>query len=169
MRRPQLRKQWMGVHSRKKPRTHRGTGLHRAGVSEDVFSELQARLRDVRVVCGDWSRVLGRSTLGIDTSHGMTPAGVLLDPPYSHSVRKKRLYRADEEGVAESVREWALEHGEHPDLRIALCGYEGEHEMPSSWRCVAWKSRSGYARSALERIWFSPSCIGNEPLLRPRR
>lgn len=44
-------------------------------------------------------------------------------------------------------------------------GYEGEHEMPADWQCVAWKAAGGYAaaagnteNSAKERIWFSPHC-----------
>ena len=32
-----------------------------------------------------------------------------------------------------------------PMLRIALCGYEGEHVMPAEWECVAWKAKGGYA------------------------
>jgi hypothetical protein len=57
----------------------------------------------------------------------------------------------------------AVEHGPDPDLRIALCGYEGEHEMPG-WTKHAWKAARGYAGESnenrqLERIWFSPHCL----------
>jgi DNA adenine methylase len=89
-----------GIHAptrqaRKKPITHRSKGVNRMSAPPltELFAELQARLRPVRICCGDWTRVLGRSTLGIDTPHGMTPAGVMLDPPYSHAGREKRLYR----------------------------------------------------------------------------
>jgi hypothetical protein len=63
--------------------------------------------------------------------------------------------------AADDIRD---EHGDDPDLRIALCGYEGEHEMPPSWTCHAWKAARGYAAAdnenrALERIWFSPHCL----------
>jgi hypothetical protein len=53
-------------------------------------------------------------------------------------------------------------------MRIALCGYEGEHEMPDSWECVPWKARGGYSSQGenaarentyRERIWFSPHCL----------
>jgi len=54
-------------------------------------------------------------------------------------------------------------------MRIALCGYEGEHLMPASWECVPWKAHGGYSRSesgkanrARERIWFSPHCLKPE-------
>jgi DNA adenine methylase len=68
--------------------------------------------------------------------------------------------------IAKDVREWAIEHGDNPKLRIALCGYEGEHDMPDTWQCVPWKAGGGYAASAgnhenahKERIWFSPACL----------
>ena len=53
-------------------------------------------------------------------------------------------------------------------MRIALCGYEGEHGMPSDWECVAWKAGGGYGsqsdgrgreNAARERIWFSKFCL----------
>jgi hypothetical protein len=48
---------------------------------------------------------------------------------------------------------------------------KGEHEMPSSWECVAWKAAGGYSSQKKkgdngnkhrERIWFSPHCLGGE-------
>jgi DNA adenine methylase len=152
-----------GIHSvsRKKPLTHRNKGVHRdstAGELVDLFERLAARLRHVRVCCGDWTRVLGNSTLGIDTQHGMTPCGVLLDPPYAHGERDKRLYRNDDANLSDDVRAWALEHGDNPHLRIALCGWEGEHDMPASWRKVAWKSKGSTKNRLRERLWFSPHC-----------
>lgn len=146
---------------RKKPSTNRSKGVHtreRAAL-DDVFAALATRLRGVRVCCGDWTRVTGRSTLGIDTRHGMTPTGILLDPPYSHSGREKRLYREDAGGVAEATREWAIEHGKNPDLRIALCGWDGEHDMPPGWSVVAWKAGNSFANASRERIWLSPHCL----------
>jgi hypothetical protein len=153
-----------GVHAptrqaRKKPITNTGKGVHALGASYELFERLAERLRYVRVCCGDWTRVLGRSTLGIDTAHGMTPCGVLLDPPYAHDQRETRLYREDDAGISAAVREWALANGDNPQLRIALCGFEGEHEMPASWTKVAWKSASSSKSRARERIWFSPHCL----------
>lgn len=123
---------------------------------------LQDRLRRVRVCCGDWKRVLGRSSTELV---GVT--GVLLDPPYGTAAgRDPSLYAQESLDVAAKVRQWALEHGDNKRLRIALCGYEGEHEMPEGWQCVAWKAAGGYAASAgnnenskRERIWFSPHCL----------
>jgi hypothetical protein len=94
--------------------------------------------------------------------------GVFLDPPYDDKERTKGLYAEDGGSMSSEVRAWAIEHGENPKLRIALCGYKGEHEMPSAWECVPWKAHGGYgsqcegagrANSARERIWFSPACL----------
>lgn len=127
------------------------------------FADLAERLLRVRVCCGDWSRVC---TPSVTCRHGLT--GVVLDPPYADTASRTRgLYRCDSETVAHDVCEWAIEQGARPDMRIALCGYEGEHEMPSDWECVAWKAKGGYAsqrasenvNSRRERIWFSPACL----------
>jgi hypothetical protein len=103
--------------------------------------------------------VLGPSTLGIGDgpghSHGLSPCGILLDGPYAHDERDKRLYREDESSCSSDVRTWAIEHGDDQRLRIALCGFDTEHGpfMPSTWECVEWRPDSK------ERIWFSPHCL----------
>ncbi len=150
-----------GIHapSRKKPLTHRNKGVHKDSAHPELFQQLAERLRGVRVCCGDWKRVLGRSTLGIDTAHGMTPCGVLLDPPYAHDEREKRLYREDDASLSAAVREWAIENGSNPQLRIALCGWDTEHKMPDDWTCVPWRSTSSAKTHLKERIWFSPNCL----------
>ena len=128
------------------------------------FRALQARLRRVRVVAGDWTRVLGDSVLGTTKSRnsGMNPCGVFLDPPYGAGERDAHLYAVDDGTIAAKVAEWARAHGDDKDLRIALCGYEGEHEMPASWTCVAWKANRGYGGDAnenrhRERILVQPA------------
>lgn len=154
---PHLGNAGMGIN-RKLP--HRGDA-GRGGQIREYFEALSERLRDVRICCGEWDRVLGDS---VTIKHGVT--GVFLDPPYSadeHSV----AYSADSD-VAAQVRAWAIENGSNPALRIALCGYAGEHEFPADWSCFAWKARGGYAsqgdgrgreNAARERIWFSPHCV----------
>lgn len=130
------------------------------------FARLCDRLRGVRVVCGDWKRVLGDTPLGLtdNVPKGFTTA-VLLDPPYAGDVRDPDIYATDSRTVAADVRAWAIEHGDDSRLRIALCGYNGEHKMPPSWACVAWKANGGYGNrtgnlnAAKERVWFSPHCL----------
>ena len=128
------------------------------------FRDLAARLRSVRVCCGDWSRVCGPS---VTSKHGLT--AVFLDPPYADTAKRaSNLYRKDCERVAHDVREWAIAEGESPLMRIALAGYEGEHQMPESWECFGWNAGAGYGGQKLdgltgngkkERIWFSPHCL----------
>ena len=129
------------------------------------FADLSARLRRVRVCTGDWKRIMGPAvTFGI----GLT--GVFLDPPYSQSERDSGLY-AEESDVATDVARWARENGDNPLLRIALCGYDSEHEMPGSWSIYHWKAKGGYGsqgegrgreNAKRETIWFSPSCLKHE-------
>ena len=94
---------------------------------------------------------------------------VFLDPPYADTARRTdRLYSKDSLSVAHAVREWAVANGCNPKLRIALCGYAGEHDMPADWAEWAWKAMGGYGSQSKahdnpnakrERIWFSPHCL----------
>jgi hypothetical protein len=143
-----------------------GVNRQREGLIE-AFQEVSNRLRGVRVCCGDWKRVCGPTPT---VKQGLT--GILLDPPYADTAdRQSCLYRQDSESVAHAVREWAIEHGDDRLMRIALCGYEGEHAMPGSWECVPWKAHGGYGSQSLthdnpnakrERIWFSPHCLTDQ-------
>jgi len=136
------------------------------------FRALQERLRRVRVCCGDFERVLGDSVTGMTRSRnsGMNPCGVFLDPPYSHDYRDKDLYASDAADVGARAAAWAREHGTDKDIRIVLCGYEGDHQMPG-WTVYAWKALRGYGGADndnrhKERLWLSPHCL---PLLPKQR
>jgi len=163
-RRPAISTAGQGVHL---PSLGNDRGVHGVGGApcEEWFTALQARLRRVRVACGDWKRVMGPSVLGKGKNvGGRRPCAVLLDPPYDHDMRDSGLYSEDDLGVSKEVARWAIEHGDDPDLRIALCGYEGEHKMPGSWTKYEWKAARGYSSGEnsnrhLERIWFSPHCL----------
>jgi hypothetical protein len=133
----------------------------------EYFGRLCERLRRVRVCCGDWSRVCGPT---VTVKQGLT--AVFLDPPYADTAeRTEDLYSKDSARVAHDVREWAVANGDDPRLRIALCGYAGEHAMPESWTEWAWKAKGGYGSQSKahdnpnarrERIWFSPHCRVND-------
>ncbi len=163
-----------GVHgrvSRQLPETnHRGVaaigngGPRRAHLTA-YFQQLATRLERVRIICGDWRRVTGPS---VTHKHGLT--AVFLDPPYSTEERTAQLYSHDSGTVAADARQWAIENGDNPLLRIALCGYDSEHgdHMPDGWQAHAWKAAGGYGsqgngrgreNAARETIWFSPHCI----------
>lgn len=126
----------------------------------DWFAELSHRLRDVRVCCGEWSRICGPSPT---TCHGLT--AVFFDPPYASA--RDAVYVCDDFSIARDVRDWCAEHGDDPLLRIALCGYAGEHELPG-WTEWKWKAQGGYGtqgngrgrdNAKLETVWFSPHCL----------
>jgi hypothetical protein len=132
------------------------------------FQALMLRMRRVRVACGDWTRVLGDSVLGKGKNvGGRRPCAVFLDPPYGHDVRNPYLYAEDSATIAVSMREWALEHGDDPELRICLAGYFSEHAEPmarAGWTVHRWKGSRGYAAEdnenrAQETLWFSKHCL----------
>lgn len=159
-------KTWQQKPNLRGSRSAAGIGVHASGKdTEAIVAWMQAladRLRRVRVCCGDWQRVV---TPSATTQIGVT--GILFDPPYAHDAdRDPTIYSEESADVAHRVREWCLANGDNPQLRIALCGYEGEHQMPDTWRCEAWSASGGYAaarghpeNSKRERIWFSPHCL----------
>ena len=139
------------------------------------INRLSDRLRRVRVCCGDWSRVVTPSAAGYCPSNTSATVGIFLDPPYSSEAnRDMGCYATDCGKVAHDVREWCVEAGKDSRLRIALCGYEGEHDSLESlgWRVFAWKSTGmnkiaksdtqAEINTARERIWFSESCLSHD-------
>jgi hypothetical protein len=177
---PHLGDAGMGIN-RQLPHLGAGRGIHRqrphlgdAGMGQcelwsehlqSMMRELADRLRRVRVCCGDWTRVCGPTP----TKHCGTPAAIFLDPPYSHAERDSHCY-AEDHDVAQDVLAWCVANGDDPDLRIALCGYEDEHDALEAlgWDCVPWKAHGGYGsqghargrdNATRERVWFSPHCL----------
>lgn len=144
-----------------------GRGINRVTDDRHAFilgwmRELAERLRDVRVACGDWERVVKDS---VTTRHGMT--GLFLDPPYTKGAMD---YAAGGVGtdLPMRVQAWCGKNGDNPLLRIALCGHAGEHDalLDAGWFTGRWTARKGYAASAEARqnskdetVWFSPRCI----------
>lgn len=164
-----------GKLSRQKPHLgNLGRGVHRRSMSSvvpgnvstiyDWFEALSIRLRLVRVCCGDWKRVVSPVALT-----AAEPTGVFLDPPYSVA---NVLYANEDKSVLGEVRQWCKEHS---DLRIVLCGLEGEHNELEElgWRKISWKSNGGYAlqgknkdgNRTKERLWLSPSCVEQKLLV----
>ncbi len=175
---------------------HAGTCEQRRAWLTDWMHRLSDRLRLVRTCYGDWSRVCGSRTT--TTRIGLT--GVFLDPPYAKSIdrmhawlkhlqgegdppsddkgnqqRHGDLYANDKsqdvDHLVARVLHWCIEQGQDKQMRIALCGYAGEHDIleQHGWTVEAWKAHGGYAnRNAentnkdRERIWFSPACIQPE-------
>lgn len=134
---------------------------------QNYLMEIAERFVNVRVMCGDWKRVLSDSV----TIHCAIPCGVFLDPPYGELAnRTSNIYSHDSMDIAEEARIWALEHGDDPRYRIALCGYLEEHdgEIPVNWERYNWIARGGFSNQRKksgnqnrkrECIWFSPHCL----------
>lgn len=141
-----------------------GYGINNNG--SEKLTAIATRLRNVRVACGDWQRVMSiKSALCIQN---VSSVGIVLDPPYSEGDQS--VYTQRGHGIAHDVRAWCLEHGDIPTLRIALCGYEGEHDELEAlgWDKLEWKANGGYGNqsdgegrenSKRERVWFSPHCL----------
>ena len=65
---------------------------------------------------------------------------ILLDPPYPNV--KDRLYDHHDRKLLARCREFALAFAS-PSLKVALCGYEGDLEMPDDWEELPWGSQTG--------------------------
>lgn len=136
------------------------------GSALNHLSALSQRLRYVRITCRNWDQVAKSQT----TTTALGTTAVFLDPPYSQTTRPP-LYSYDDPQVAVKVRKWALdpERYNNPKFKIALCGYEFEHDkaIPKSWKRVYWRTTGGHGNqghgrgrknAGLETIWFSPHC-----------
>jgi hypothetical protein len=129
------------------------------------FDRLAARLRRVRILCGDWRRVVKPS---ITINHGLT--ALFMDPPYPQAEHDMG-YHGDN-NIWHAAAAWAVENDDNPLLRIAICGYWSEATdalFPVTWERYRWEARGGYSnqskdgrgRSNAKRecLWFSPHCI----------
>ena len=164
-----LRNAGRGVNRQLVHLRNAGMGVNRQLVNRNSgglygwMQDLAERLRYVRVCCGDWSRICGPSPT---YTQGLT--GVFLDPSYSGDTgRTPDIYAVDDLRVAPLARGWAIQNGQNPLLRIALCGYK-PMEMPPGWSAVNWSSKGGYGvgrggtgekNRHREVVWFSPFCI----------
>lgn len=173
-----------GVNSNK----HAGTCRERLDWLQEWIGRLSDRLRLVRVCYGHWSRICDSKT----TMDRLGLTGAFVDPPYAKSIervqalirgedvgpvtasnRANELYAGDKtqdiDALVAEVNRWCQKWGRHSKVRIALCGYEGEHDnlvADHGWTVEAWKAQGGYANrnennqnNKRERIWFSPACI----------
>jgi DNA adenine methylase len=145
----------------------------------DWMRRLADRLRLVRTCYGHWSRIC--DSVSTMTRHGLT--GVFLDPPYpirradtGERSRAADLYATDSrdlDALRDEVLAWCRRWGGSPQVRVALCCYEGDGYEPlaaEGWDVVAWETSGGYGNqrkgggkaenAKRERIYFSPACHG---------
>jgi hypothetical protein len=155
-----------------------GAAYHDLTMPELVrwFRHLAARLRHVRILNGDWSRLVTTGAAWhLPVRQGKGPAGVFLDPPYADTAgRSDSLYAADSFSVAHDVRDWCLKNGDHPNWRIVLAGFDGEHGtalVDAGWTEHEWFTAGhltggmgnvggkGNHQQNRERLWSSPHCL----------
>jgi hypothetical protein len=133
----------------------------------DWFRQLSERLRRVRVVCGDWSRICGG-----DWQDDRGTCGIFFDPPYSKEAgRDPSIYHEESATVAHEVREWCRARADRKTYRIVLAGYFEEHEslLDDGWTVYKWSTNGGFANRGngktqgeinrhKEALFFSPHC-----------
>lgn len=142
---------------------------------QEYLLALSSRLRQVRVLCGDWKRCVKSSEMSVGRN-----TGVFLDPPYT-GQREPGLYYHDETMTHEIItfcQEWGTK------ARIVLAGFEGEYDLPG-WHLESWTT-SGRAfptrrpadgveinnniqNRSRERLWVSPACLPARRRLIPRQ
>lgn len=144
---------------------HTGMGVHSIGKNNLLywFNSLSDRLRFVRVVCGEWTRVTGgdwQDKLGI--------VGMYFDPPYGVSSRDS-VYHHDSFEVAREVLLWCKDRGAKNTYRIVISGYEEYEELLScGWKFESWSANGGYGNIGNGRgkenkhrevLYYSPHCV----------
>jgi hypothetical protein len=137
----------------------------------DWVASLSNRLRNVRVCCGNWSRVCSSDTVLGE----LGTVGMFLDPPYATDLdrlaewkaalakgqsvgvkktrcgnRSKSLYLGDSSDVDRLVADvnlWCHAFGSDKNNRIVVCGLDGEHNDLESvgWKSIAWLPNGGYS------------------------
>lgn len=144
--------------------------------SDAMYSWMRAlsdRLRAVRVVCGDWTRICGG-----DWQDHAGVCGMFFDPPYGVSDRASGIYHHESLTVAADVNAWVLDRGARSSYRIVLAGYREEHQnlLSAGWTERIWKACGGYGNRSKskgrtgnqnenrETLFFSPHCLIN-PML----
>ena len=128
---------------------------------------LSDRLKNVKVVCGDWSRVCGGNW-----QDGNKPVGMVFDPPYATQGRDESIYHHDSMTVGKDVEAWCLARGSNPNYRIVALGYDDEYQtlVDSGWNIEEWKAGGGYGNLGgknsrgsknrrRERLFTSPHCL----------
>ncbi len=104
--------------------------------------------------------------------HGNSTTGIFLDPPYATGNQQYAMGGTGT-NLSAQVREWCIEQGANPRIRIVLAGLPGEHTEIENhgWTLHHWKAKGGYANQSehapgegarLESLWYSPHCVNNK-------
>jgi site-specific DNA-adenine methylase len=154
-----------GVHAiGQRPHISNCTGVHEPYNTNLYawFRSLSERLRYVRVVCGDWTRVCGGNW-----QDKQGDVGIFFDPPYAVESRDQGIYHHDSILVAKDVEKWCLPRGKKSSYRIVCAGYTGEYDtlIAAGWRVYNWTAQGGYSNQGGENenrkreiLVLSPYC-----------
>jgi len=152
-----------GIHS-KRPHLACDTGIHSKSNAHAWIAALAARLKNAKVVCGDWTRVCRGNWQARCAEY----CGWFFDPPYATSGRDESLYHHDSMTVGKDVEAWCLPRGGDPKHRIVIAGYEDEYAslVEAGWRVESWIARGCYSGKDTqgaenrhrERLFISPHC-----------
>lgn len=140
----------------------------------DYLHALAKRMRYVMVLTADWRVTVNKAVAGANVAQ---PVGIFFDPPYGSLSGRFQTYIKDSFDVAGDVRRFCLERGNEEWLRIALCGFVGEHDqemLDAGWKPYYWRNTGGLSalhknsdNKALHKrrdevIWFSPHCLNQD-------
>jgi len=163
--RPHIGSKGVGVNKCQIPQiSNTGMGVI---INSDIhawFDALSGRLRRVRVVCGDFMRILGGNWQGDKWKN----VGIFFDPPYGDTNRDVGIYHHDGTDIAERVEKWCLERTGLQNHKIVLCGYDGEYKalLEAGWKSEKWKANGGYSNASKgknrnkyrETLFYTPNC-----------
>lgn len=127
----------------------------RKGQTTAFLAAFSRRLAGLQVSCGDWTRLVSEASLATPG----TTYGIFLDPPYRGT--EDTYAASDGKDVASCVEAWCLAHGTRSDLRIVLCGHQGDYSPPG-WVEMPWTRHRGFGNETArdtERLWCSPACL----------
>ena len=140
------------------------------------FDHIAARLRHVRILNGDWTRIVtDGAACNLPVRMGKGAVGVFVDPPYGDVGRASLYGKHESLTVADDVRAWCHTKTGDPRYRIVYAGYddEGADLEADGWTPVEWY-KAGHLKGGMgnvagtdgnqqhrERLWLSPSC--NQP------
>lgn len=137
-------------------------GVKSMGVDLDAITE---RVSRVQVLCGDWSRCVTPTALGLPQA-GNAPTGIVgvfLDPPYGDG--RSVGYEDGTGDAADAAWRWAVDNGNNPRLRIVVAGYDDGRDLPDGWTVTERSEKGGYGNASgnenrhRERLWASPHCV----------
>ena len=145
-----------------------GQGVNHPSVDiRRTMEIISVRMRRVRVLCGDFRRVLTPTV--VLPPKGVT--GVFLDPPYTFKGTDSAVYGKDNEGneqIFETAFRWAVDNAS-PKVRIVVAGYDSR-TLPEGWTEIPRMGHGGHGRRGVsnenrerERLWLSPACLRQSP------